>query len=138
MLLLLWWWSRLWRRLRLLRGGLFVAHEFFDFMHKRFEVNGFSPAHAREFLQQDVEALFAFLESRGRVAGGAFEDVGETASYVGEFLLLLSERQLCAVSHGSTGMRRCTYHPNPVRIHRAIAYAADDLDDFLRKLNRII
>ena len=69
-------------------GVEFVAHEAFHLLHEGFEVAALAAAHGREAGEEDVEVVFAFEEDAGVVAGGAFEDVGEAAGYVGEFLLL--------------------------------------------------
>lgn len=48
----------------------------------------FFAADVGELAQQDVQVAFAFHVRGGGVAGGAFEDVGEAAGDVGEFLFL--------------------------------------------------
>ena len=49
---------------------------------------GFLAADVGQALQEDAEVLLAFVVGWGGVACGAFEDVGEAAGYVGEFLFL--------------------------------------------------
>lgn len=49
---------------------------------------GLLAADVGQALQDDAEVLLALVVGWGSVACGAFEDVGEAASYVGEFLFL--------------------------------------------------
>ena len=95
-----------------------VADEPLHFRHEGFEVAAFFAAHAGEFLEQDVEVLFSLEEGGGGVARGAFEDVGEAASYVGEFLFLMhADRSVIALVVCGFGV--CVaYHSNAMRIQR--------------------
>ena len=67
----------------------FKAHEAFHLGHERAEVVGLLAADIGQSLQENVEVLLAFVVGWGSVACGAFEDVGETAGDVVEFLFLI-------------------------------------------------